>query len=547
MPPVFLIPPPLAFAGSRLDGLDWLVVALYLAALVAVGILPSRKKVKGADDFFLAGRSMPVWAVALSILSTTQSAATYVAVPASAYAGDLRYLSSNLGGVLGAIILALFFIPAYYRLGVGTPYQLLEARFGPGARLATSATYMVGRVFSSGSRIYVGALPASIVVFGDASAPHLVLTIAGFMVLGTVISFLGGIASVIWVDVLQVAVYLGAALATIAFLLQVMPADLGEITAALSDPGGGAPSKLRFFSLGFDFAAPGFGFDPSEEFTLLTAVCGFTLLALASHGMDQDLVQRMLTCRSGVKGAWSVVTGVLVGIPAVAIFLVLGLLLWVYFRRPDLSAGAFAAAPAARDAFQVFALGALPAGLAGLFVAGLFAVGPAGINSSLNAMASTLVSDFYRPLRPVRDERHYLRVGRLAVAGWGLVLGLFATLCIPWQESSGQALLPFVLSIMSFAYAGLLGVFFTALFTRRGSTASAVAALAAGFVTILLFQPMVWAPFADWFPSLFPGGSSVDGLKEALPWLRWAFPWQLPTGAAVAFLVCLCGSGRGRY
>jgi len=160
------------------------------------------------------------------------------------------------------------------------------------------------------------------------------------------------------------------------------------------------------------------------------------------------------------------------------------------------------------------------------------AAGPAGINSGLNSMSSTFVSDVYRPRFAGRDEKHYLRVGRLATAVWGAVLGIFALVCIPWKEHSGQSIIGFVLSVMNFAYAGLLGVFFSALFTKRGNTASAIAALFAGFFTVLALRGEV---MDTWTKTL--------GVEKTVT-VRFAFPWQLVIGTLIAFVVCQLGGGK---
>lgn len=510
---------------------DWIVLGVYFLILIGTGVWFSRRKVTNTQEYFLANHSMPVWAVALSVLATAQSAATFVGVPQTSFSGDLTYLSSNLGGIFAAIILAVFFIPAYYRLNVTTPYKLLETRFGPGARVGASWAYLIGRVFASGARIFVGALPASLAIFGDTATGHMCIIIVGFVIFGVMYTFFGGVSSVIWTDVVQVTVYLGAALVAIAVLLHKIPADIPTIFSALVNPPEG-PSKLNLIDVGLDVSKPKLGFDSGQEFTLLTVMTGFVLLTLASHGMDQDLVQRMLTCKSPAKGALSVVSGVLVGVPAVSIFLVLGLLLYIFYMRPDIMGSAAPTyAPGSDSAFQVFAYREMSGGLAGLFLAGLFAAGPAGINSGLNSMASTFVTDIYRQSKPGRDERHYLYVGRGAVVMAGVALGAFAMLCIALYSPKGGTLIGFVLSVMNFAYAGLLGMFFTALFTRRGSVASVIAGMFAGALVVLAFQPLVW----KWWTSLTPWLESNVGPVSV------QYPWHLTIGALVSFAVCCLG------
>jgi SSS family solute:Na+ symporter len=513
--------------------LDWLVLGVYFALLVTTGIVLSRRKPRGATDYFLADRRMPAWAVAISLLATVQSAATFVGVPEQGYGGDLRYLSTSIGAVIAAVILFKLFIPAYYRLGVATPYQLLSTRFTPGAMQAASGTYMMGRILASGARLYMGALPFSLAVFGDARLEHIAMVTAGFVVFGILYTFAGGVRSVIWTDVLQVTVYIGAALAIIAVLLAKIPADTGQIWNALAHPPTGE-SKLTVFRVGANPTLPGWGFDPAERFTLLTVVFGFMLINLGALGTDQDLTQRTLTCDSPRRAGWSVVGGTLIGIPATVIFSVIGLLLYIYYQRPDVMGEAHAVVPVAdsTEAFISFSLTQMPAGMAGLMIAGMLAAGPAGLNASLNSMASSFLNDVYRPVLKGRSERHYLLVGRLAVVGWGVILGSSAVLCSVWRsQSGGQTLIDFALSVMTFAYAGLLGVFFTALLTRRGNGISAIAALGAGFITVLLFQPFIWM----WWTG------QTEWTAANLAPLKIAYPWHLLIGTLVATGVCCLG------
>lgn len=506
---------------------DWAVLAGYTGALVVSGWWFARRTQRDTNDYFLAARSMPTWAVVVSILATAQSAATFIGVPNQSFRGDLTYLSSNIGGLLAAVVLAGVFIPTYYKLGVTTPYQLLESRFGPGARLATSVAYLVGRVFSSGSRIFIGSIPAAWIFFGDDADLHVVLGVAVMTLAGILYTYSGGIRGVIWADVLQAGVYLGTAALAIAFLLHKLPAFPVVADALATLPDGSPSPKLTLLRTGFA-GPPGpstlLGIDFSREFTLLTSVTGLCLLTIASHGTDQDLVQRMLTCKSRRAGAWSVVSGILAGIPTVAIFLAIGLLLYVFYERPDVTGLAHARDPE-KSAFLDFILHEVPPGLKGLMLAGLFAAGLSTVNSTLNSMSSTFVTDVYRHLAPARGEAHYLRVGKLAIAGIGLVLGVFAGVCVAVYDPRNDTLIGFALSAMSYAYAGLLGVFFTALFTRRGTSTSAVAALFAGFAFVLATNR-----------------SSLALVLREPPTI--AFPWQLLGGTILATIVCALPRGR---
>ncbi|MEO0632372.1 MAG: hypothetical protein AAFY46_16840, partial [Planctomycetota bacterium] len=271
--------------------------------------------------------------------------------------------------------------------------------------------------------------------------------------------------------------------------------------------------------------------DPRLPFGLLTATIGFAIMGIGSYGTDQDLVQRMLTCKDAKTGSRSVITGILLGVPSVLIFLIVGMLLFVYYQRPELMG---AAAPDGlpaddRQVFLEFILKELPAGVPGLMMAGLFAAGLSSLNSAINAMSSSMVSDFYRHAVPDREAKHYVVVGRVGVVGFGLILGSFAVLCVYWQAASaesGGTLLTFALRVMTFAYSGLVGVFLAALLTKRGTTLSVVASLVAGFVFVLAMEEAVWAAV----------------LGDDDPWPKWltfitslAFAWKLTAAALVSF------------
>jgi Na+/proline symporter len=356
---------------------------------------------------------------------------------------------------------------------------------------------------------------------------HLVLAILVLAVVGITYTLIGGIGAVIWTDVIQTVVIVGAALAALLVLLQRIPVGVGEIWSVLESPGPGQPSKLTVLDPGIHPGAPGLGIDLAAPFTLLTAVLGWTLFNAAAYGTDQDMAQRMLTCRSAARGSWSAIVAILAGIPVTTLFMVLGLLLYVFYARPDVMG---TAAPAyepegSRKIFLEFILREMPRGLCGLMMAGLFAAALSSFNSALNAMASTFVGDTYRKLRPRRDERHYLLVGRLAVVGWGVVLAAFAVGCIWWQPRSKETLIEFALGVMAFAYAGLLAVYLCAIFTRRGSSGSVLAALATGFVMVFVLQPQVWSVWAP----------------DAVADVTLASPWRLLVAVALAFIVCCLG------
>lgn len=521
--------------------LDWVVLGGYFALLAATGYLLSRRKVEGGADYFLAARRMPAWAVAFSIVATAVSAATFVGAPSQSYRGNLTFLSAQLGQFIAVVLVAGFFIPAFYRARVTTVYELVGNAFGATARQASSGMFMVGRIFASGARLFIAGLAGSFILFGDTDPWHVALAIGVITTIGIAYTFIGGVRAVIWTDVIQTVVFVGAAVVAIIVLLMMIPAGPSAIHHALVSADGG--SKLKVLDVGLDLSAPASelkGFNVSQSFTLLTALIGFTIFNMAAYGTDHDLTQRVLTCRSAVKGARATIGAIILGVPVTLLFMIVGLLLYIFYKQPNLMGDlAPGYEPLPRDVFLEFVMKEMSGrtGLAGLIMAGVIATALSSVNSGLNAMSSTFVNDFYRRLARDRSERHYLMVGRAAVAGWGVVLGSFACVCIVWQATNaeaGQTLLDFALGVMTFAYAGLAAVFVTAIFTRRGNGVSAVGALAVGFAAVLAMQPGIWK---WWTEKLWPEWEAAQELSIA-------FPWVLTIAFALALIVCCSGKRR---
>ncbi|PTQ08227.1 sodium:solute symporter [Sphingomonas oleivorans] len=504
--------------------LDWIVVGAYILVLIAGGMIFTPRKTQDARDYFLASGQVPPWLAAISVLSATQSAATFLGGPDYGYRGDYTYLSGNIGGLMGAIFVARVLIPRFYALGATTVYELLDGRFGRPAMRAAGGMFLIGRVLAGGARVYLAAIAISMVMFSNISPQGIFLASAGVLFASFAFTFVGGLKSILWNDLIQFLIYVGAALAILLFLWSSIPASTGEILHALASTPEGS-NKLRLIN---------FSTDLSEPFSILAIMTGVFLLYIANSGLDQDTTQRLLACKDARDGARGLYISVLATIPVIWIFISIGLLLYIFYERPDLmQRGTMAGgAPSFKGeeitVFMRYILTELPAGLRGLVTIGVIAAAVATTNSALNAMSSVLVQDFYRPWRATRgpvDERHFVQAGRVGMGLMGLAMFAMAVLSFYWQRYSSMPLLEFALAVMTFAYAGLLGVYFTALFTKRGSSRSVYAALIAGFVTIFMLQPYI---------------AGFVGLPAGLRGL--SFPWQLCIGTAISTLVCLAGS-----
>lgn len=503
---------------AQFTSLDWAVVAGYILLLALAGWLSTRRQ-RDADDYFLAGHRVPIWLVAVSVLSTTQSAATFLGAPDYSYRGDYTYLTSYLGPLIAAFLVGRYLIPLFYAEGVTTVYELLRNRYGASAMRAAAGMYLVGRIFASGARLYLAAIAVSMIVFADIQPLNVLAASAALVMLGLAFTYVGGLRSVIWSDLVQVVLYVGAALVVLCILWASIPAPAGEIASALS-----AENKLRLVDLSL---APG------ATFSLLATVTGITLLFFASMGLDQDITQRFLACRDTRDGKRALYASVLASIPVVLIFMAIGSLLYIVYDRPDLMGLGTGAAATTFEGeritiFMHYILTQVPPGVRGFVAVGVLAA--AAVNSGLISMSSVLIQDFYRPWvarRREMPEAHFVRAGRMGMILLAFALLAMSVLCFYWQRYTDAPLLDFALGVMTFAYSGLLGVYFTLLFTRRGSAASVMAALVTGFVAITLQQSYV-----------------VDLLGLPASWKILAFPYQLCLGTAVAFATCLLGNVR---
>jgi SSS family solute:Na+ symporter len=510
----------LSTAAPAFGWINWSIVGLYLAGMITIGHVVGRRKTD-AEGYFLGQRSTPVFAVVLSTIAAMLSAATFVGAPEASFKGDLTYLVLNIGGFIAMVIVGTVFIPRFYKAGTITIYGYLRQRFGEGSRIACSGTFIFGRILASGARLFIVAIPIAKLLFRNEEY-HGKQVIAAILIvgcLGIAYTVAGGIKAVIWTDTAQIIVVVGAAIMSICLLVHRIPKPVGEIIHILGAPGTGVHghSKLLIVDTSWDM---------SRQFTLWVALLASMPLQLAAYGTDHDMAQRMLTAKSAWRGGASAILSQVLSIFVVALFLIIGLLLYIFYRRPDVMG--YTPADVVIDAANVyphFLMHQLPVGLAGLAMAGLFAVAQGSLDSAINAMASSLVADLWWPLRRLRglpvDEGN-TSSPRIAVMLMGIVLILFAIACVFIYEPNGsRGLLDFALSIMSFAYSGMLAVFLTALLTKRGNTKSVLAALIVGAAIVGVLQEPVMRHWA--------GNFKLAGF------------WQMPIGLIFAFIVCVSG------
>lgn len=484
--------------SAHFTTLDLAVLVAYVLGVTAWGVWLGRGQT-GARDYFLGGRDLPWGAVLFSVVATETSTLTFLSIPGVAYATNLGFLQLTLGYLLGRVVVAFVLLPAYYRGELGTAYALLETRFGLPARRFASGIFMFTRALADGVRLFATAIPLALIT--GWSYPVSILVIG---VLTLVYTFYGGIRAVVWVDALQMLVYIGGAVGALFVLALAVPGGMAAIFAAAGEAG-----KLEVLRLDFDLSQP---------YTLWAGLLGGAFLSMASHGTDQLIVQRLLTCRELRQSQWALIGSGVMVIAQFALFLVIGLGLWSFYE-----ARAF---PRTDEIFATFIIEQLPAGVTGLVIAAIFAAAMSSLSSSLNSLASATTYDFYAPLRG-GGERDLFRVGRIFTLLWGVILVGGALLF----RSRETPVVELGLAIASFTYGGLLGGFFLGVVNRRASQRDAIVAMLAG---MLVMSVVV---FANWYATLFAWiglGALADRLggMGAIAW-----PWHVVLGTLVTFVV----------
>lgn len=476
--------------------LDVIVLLVYVVGVTAWGIWLGRGQT-GARDYFLGGRDLPWGAVLFSVVATETSTLTFLSIPGVAYATDLGFLQLTIGYLAGRTLVAFVLLPAYYRGEIGTAYALLETRFGRATRRFASGIFMVTRALADGVRLFATAIPLALITGWD--YPTSILVIGIFTLAYT---YYGGIRSVVWVDALQMVVYIGGALGALYVLAGLLPGGLPGLVTAAADA-----DKLRVFEWSFDLSQP---------YTIWAGVLGGGFLSMASHGTDQLIVQRLLTCRDLRRSQWALIGSGFVVMAQFTLFLVIGLGLWQFYE-----ARAF---PRTDEIFVTFIIEQLPPGVTGIVIASIFAAAMSSLSSSLNSLASASTYDFYAALR-ARTEGELLRMGRVFTLVWGVILVGGALLF----RSRDTPVVELGLAIQSFTYGGLLGGFALGLLNRRARERDAIAAIGIGIAV------MSTVVFAGAYAAL-AGWAGLDGLASAFRVVgSIAWPWHVVMGTCITF------------
>lgn len=514
--------------------IDALVIFGYFAAVLFVG-LKFAKKENSLESFVLGGRSIPWWAVLASIIAAETSAATFLGTPAEGYKLiNYTYLQLVFGTILGRIIVAFLFIRPFFEHKVFSIYEFLQWRFGERTRKTASAIFLLTRTLASGARLYVAAIVLAVgfeIITGThpSNIEQLGIYLGSIVFITAVTAIytsVGGIKAVIWTDCIQSSVMLAGAIGAIFVLLsQIFQTGGTDKLAQLVNNG-----KLTMFVSG-TISGESFSSNAvrilTSDYTIWAAIFGMTFTTLATHGTDQDMVQRMLTAKDYRKSQLSLILSGLADLPIGFIFLTIGILLSVYFQsNPD------PALPTkTNEIFAYFILKHLPAGLRGLLIAGIFATAMGSLSAALNALATSYTRDWHK--QSSESGRESVKTVRLFTYVFAALMIVVAAATAYFViEHPESRIIPIVLGIFGYTYGSLLGIFLLGLLTKnRGSDTGNIIAMCVGFLSVAMFSGL-----PDQLSHIFPNIPVPPNI---------AFPFRILLGSMATFgCACLFSSKR---
>jgi SSS family solute:Na+ symporter len=519
---------------------DGIVLCLYFFGIVGLGLWAGRRN-RTLTDFALGGRSIPWWAVLASIIAAETSAVTFLGTPAEGFkTRSFVYGQLAIGTVLARVIIAFTFIRPYYRYGVQSIYEFLEIRFGPLTKNLASGIFLLTRVLGIGVRLYLGG--AIIKVVWEYLFPGTPIDIWIYFwgivfvtVLTTIYTAIGGIKAVVWTDMIQATLMISSVLLAIGLILTHIPGGLSTVKEQL----GGMPP---FFQTGINHPDSFWAAVKSileEPYTLAAALVASTFSTMATHGADQDMVQRMLTARDFKRSRISLILSGLADIPIAISFLLVGILLWVYYHVNS----SLTVPPAENEIFAHYIVTQMPIGVRGIIVAGIFATMMGSTSAALNALATSFTKDFYLPYF-ARDKapESAIWAARLATSVFGGLMILVATATAnSVLHDSKLTILPIALGIIGYTYGALLGVFLVGMLTKtRGNDRTNIVAMLVAIALVLLVG-RVEVPWLD-VGELLQHGKwelTVVNLGSWLPpgFPHVAFSWWVFIGCVVCFVV----------
>ena len=504
---------------------DWIVVGIYILAMAILGAWLGLGQ-KNTRDYFLGSRKVKWWAVGLSIVATETSAATFIGVPALAFGsismaegnlvvtgGNMSFIQLIFGYVIARVLLAIIMIPHYFRGEIYSPYDILQRTFGKSPCVLASILFLLAGTFAAGVRVYITAIPIQVIT--QVSIFKAIVIFTFFAVLYT---WMGGIKAVIWTDFIQFLLLFGGGIFAVFYIPTLIDGGWDRILSVAA-----AEGKLHWLNSG----ATGAGFWDSMKniisgpYNIWMGLIGVTIGVLHSHGADQLVVQRILTCEGESGGRKSLIVSAILILPLMLTFLLVGVILFAYYKLNNFS---FEIMPVDPDSlkytadyvFPIFMVTAMPPVIKGLLVSAIFAAAMSSVDSALSALASVSVMDIYKPyFKPNASEKHYLWFSKWTIAFWGALLVVVALLCREVEQ-----VLIWAFKIGGLTTGAILGSVLWAI-TRKEKAKPG---------------PVVIAMLVSFLVMLFV----VVGTE--LKWINISWPWYAMIGTSVTMIVAAIGN-----
>jgi SSS family transporter len=452
--------------------IDYLIIFGFLIGVALFGAYKGGKQ-KSVEDYFLGSKSISWGAVCFSIVAAETSTLTFISIPGLAYLTNLNFLQVTFGYLIGRIIIAKFFLPAYFTGELNTAYAFLENRFGAKTRSFASIVFLFTRTAADGVRLFATAIPLKLML--DIDYPLAIIIIAVITLLYTIT---GGVKGIIWVDVILMVIYLGGAILAGYFLtVHYLPEGFSSLVSAAAPD-----SKLNIINFGLGNSVSEFFNDP---YTLISGLIGGAFLSMASHGTDQLIVQRLLSIKSLKQAQKAIIGSGILVVVQFLIFLLVGVALFAYYGPLEIRSD---------EIFPKFIIEELPTPFSGIIIAGLFAAAMSTLAGSISSLSSSTMLDLYNPFFKNRNKTNDLKVSRLFTLMWAIFL-IFAAL---FFMNSPSTVVELALSIASFTYGGLLGTFMLGLFVKNAKQEDALAGFTSGIfimITVISLNLVAWTWF----------------------------------------------------
>jgi solute:Na+ symporter, SSS family len=454
--------------------INWIVLGVYLAAMVLMGVFLAGKQ-KTTEDFFLGGRKMPWLAVGMSMFASLTSATTYMGVPGFAYKQNIAMIFGVVTSLLVAPILVTLFYPFYRRLRVTTSYEYIYLRYGKSARYAVATLFILNRIGWLGLVLYAPALAMSV-----ATGMNQVLAICLMGLLAVTYTVLGGLAADVWTDVVQFIIMIGGALWVAIALAYAVP--------------GGTPAIIH--------AAVGTGkFDVMDmwefgKLTALSATVGWFFVFMNDYGTDQVTVQRLLAVRTDRGVTLAIVFNAINDLAVNGLLIFVGIGVFAYFQAfPDrLTAGL-----STDMMLPYYVMHALPVGVSGLVITAIFAAAMSSMDSGISSIATVVVNDFVKPMRKAVATD----AADMALARWlTFAIGIVSTVAAVYAARIGN-IVEMWMNIMGLFGAPVLGMFVLGMLTRRAHFVGWLVGAVAAIVAVLWLQQWSTIMAVWYFPISF--------------------------------------------